>query len=103
MKHLSVIKFRLIALCDSRSTHVPSYMLGEGIISRTGASRLRFDGEDSNLRKAWFLCDKLPGRRRKVIHRKIDGLRRVSAKCRWLQPANTPRSYATLLTDRLNY
>lgn len=52
MKHLPVIKFRLIALCDPRSTHVPSYMLGEGIISRTGASRLRFDGEDSNLRKA---------------------------------------------------
>lgn len=52
MKHLPVIKFCLIALCDSRSTHVPSYMLGEGIISRTGASRLRFDGEDSNLRKA---------------------------------------------------
>lgn len=56
MKHLPVIKFRLIgiALYDSRSAHVPSspYMLGEGIISRTGASRLRFDGEDSNLRKA---------------------------------------------------
>lgn len=55
MKHLPVIKFRLIALCDSRSTHVPwsPYMFGGGyyFAHRCIPSSIRL-GEDSNLRKA---------------------------------------------------
>lgn len=46
MKHLPVIKFRLIALCVIRVRLTflgPRICSGEGIISRTGASRLRFD------------------------------------------------------------